>query len=248
MNLQTLQPSHQVIEIVFGFKCDEILTNIQMRKRFSLFSSEVDEGEEDEVEPTPPSFSSQLTDCASRPLPTQMVSNVSGVSFYDQADLTGFFSAMRREIVRSPGDGLCWFYTVLRCMTEEHNICLSVPEIRRRVDNEIAKNSAEYMAFSNIRSVEEMERLVANFWKKRNFLHPIMDTLVMATINALNLHVTMYQEGPQHQLQVAQIPARDAQHRVHVLFYRGVHYDAVIPMQGARSVQNVSTTGHIEIV
>ena len=139
---------------------------------------------------------------------------------------------------RVRGNGFCILGAVARSLLFDHSSYLaSIGTIQERIIQHLIRRPDLYEGFPG-GTPENLATEAANFFEDRNFNRDLVDILVLAVADALNLRIKIIRESPCGHIQVLNIEGQNPQFVIHLMFsshvspknpnYVGAnHYDAI---------------------
>ena len=141
------------------------------------------------------------------------------------------------EMNRVRGNGFCILGAVARSLLFDHSYLASIGTIQERIIQHLIRRPDLYEGFPG-GTPENLATEAANFFEDRNFNRDLVDILVLAVADALNLRIKIIRESPCGHIQVLNIESQNPQFVIHLMFsshvspknpnYVGAnHYDAI---------------------
>ena len=142
-----------------------------------------------------------------------------------------------QKIIPQPSDGYCLLNSIESSITWDHGITITRQAIVKRVMENILTNSNEYLGYLTGYTVERLITECQDYFEKGAFTKSVVDVLVLACANALNLKINVHQRSPADTIQITRISGDTPLMEINVVFhtsqgtgdYTGAnHYEAVV--------------------
>ena len=141
------------------------------------------------------------------------------------------------ELNKVKGNGFCILAAVARSLLFDHSYLTSIGQIQERIIQHLIRRPDLYEGFPG-GTPEDLATEAANFFEDRNFNRDLVDVLVLAVADALNLRIKIIRESPCGHIQVLIVEGQNPEFLVHLKFgshvppnnpnYVGAnHYDAI---------------------
>ena len=135
------------------------------------------------------------------------------------------------------GNGFCILAAVARALLFDHSYLASIGTIQERIIQHLLRRPDLYERFP-VGSPEDLATEAANFFEDINFNRDLVDIMVLAVADALNLRIKIIRESPYGHIQVLIIEGQNPQFLIHLMFWSHVppnnpnyvganHYDAI---------------------
>ena len=135
------------------------------------------------------------------------------------------------------GNGFCILAAVARALLFDHSYLASIGTIQERIIQHLLRRPDLYEGFPG-GSPEDLATEAANFFEDKNFNRDLVDILVLAVADALNLRIKIIRESPCGHIQVLIMEGQNPQFLIHLMFWSYVppnnlnyvganHYDAI---------------------
>ena len=141
------------------------------------------------------------------------------------------------EVNRVRGNGFCILGAVARSLLFDHSYLASIGQIQERISQHLIRRPDLYEGFPG-GTPEALATEAANFFEDKNFNRDLVDMLLLAVADALQLRIKIIRESPCGHIQVLIIEGQNPQFLIHLRFgshvppnnpnYVGAnHYDAI---------------------
>ena len=135
------------------------------------------------------------------------------------------------------GNGFCILAAVARALLFDHSYLASIGTIQERTIQHLLRRPDLYEGFPG-GSPEDLATEAANFFEDKNFNRDLVDILVLAVADALNLRIKIIRESPCGCIQVLIMEGQNPKFLIHLMFWSHVppnnpnyvganHYDAI---------------------
>ena len=146
-----------------------------------------------------------------------------------------------QKVESIPGDGFFFIQSVIKCMEKDHKILYTCDSVIQIIINKLCTNIIGYVNFHKAEIPKESRATLhdavvedaLSFFKYRTYNQNIVDVLVHATADALNLCLYIYQNYDNN-TQIVWVDGDDCVRTIHLKFHRnpmnseGNHYDATV--------------------
>ena len=162
-------------------------------------------------------------------------------SFIVTVSAHSFLKSQNRKVEMIPGDGFCFIQSLIKCLGKDHKIPYTYQSVSELIINTLCTNIMKYVNYHEADIPKESvatlhDALIEDalaFFKNHTYTQNIVDVLVHAAADALNICLYIYQKYDEN-IQIVCIDGDDCVRNVHLKFHRNPdnpsenHYDTII--------------------
>ena len=139
-----------------------------------------------------------------------------------------YYSVMGLKLRKAKGDGLCYVNAVHQVLAAQYGEEYGLQDIIDIIRKHIEENVNEYVMGHNVGGDREaFKRDIDEFFTKRTYMRDIMDVIIPATANALDITLVTYL---QHQGNLFKVTCGTGALIVNLEFH-SEHYDALLQLE-----------------
>ena len=121
------------------------------------------------------------------------------------------------EVNKVRGNGFCILAAVARGLLFDHSYLASIGQIQERIIQHLIRRPDLYEGFPG-GTPEALATEAANFFENKNFNRDLVDMLLLAVADALNLRIKIIRESPCGYIQVLIVEGQNPQFLIHLRF------------------------------
>ena len=156
-------------------------------------------------------------------------------------------------VTKVTANGFCFLNAVLTCLLHDHMEVYTINSLQEKITSHLLQHADHYKEWHGSASADKLVYEATQFFNDRKFQEDIVDIVVQATADVLQLKLNIYQKSLAGYIQILVVECENATREINLKFTTGAtprnplytganHYDAIILVdRGVHSSKLITT-------